>query len=358
MKFRLMLIVLALQLSSCVKERLKTRNNFAGEDRESSINKTVEDSTGTALITNGFNSKSPYYSFIEKKYSKILKEKKLIYFEEKDIDLDGKKEAVAAFGSISEKKEADVDCLFLLRNDNEKIVQLACNFGFGDYNIYDVKLISLKGKKQSYINLYLSNGSLYFFGLRGFSVFELVNNHPKQICFSYSKALYRSDKLIDSDKDEVYDGYVQHEIKDYTLKYFGDTQFVFENDVFKPKETQFTMDDYPDSIKGVLLQYIRIRSLDFVDDMLSDRLKKLCVDSKLTTVLWNRKVWDNAYYKSYYDANNAIKFEINKGFDVARVLVTHQVEVYNKKKKKKYQLQFDLQKISNCWRIADIMVIE
>lgn len=352
------MIVLALQLSSCVKEKLKAKNNFAGEYRESSINKTVVDSTNNTLAVNGFNSKSPYYSFIEKKYNKILKEKKLVYFEEKDIDLDGKKEAVAAFGTISEKKEVDVDCLFLLRNDNGKIVTLAYNFGFGNYNVYDVKLISLQDKKQSYIHLYLTNGNLCFFGLHGFSVFELVNNKPKQVCFSYSMSLYRGDKLIDSNKDGIYDGYIQHEIKDYTLNYFGDTEFVFENNGFKSKETQFRIDDYPESIKGVLLQYIRIRSLDFVDDLVTKRLKELCVNEKLTTISWDRKVWDNAYYKSYYDANNAIKFEINEGFDVARVLAVYQVEVYNKMKKKKYQLQFDLQKINNCWRIADIMVIQ
>lgn len=332
---RILIVVLALQLISCSKEK-------ATDKKEKTSKKLIASDTI-------FDSKNPYYIFIQKHSPEALKEKKLIYFKEEDIDLDGKKEVLVALGEIDKEDETQtsVSDLFLLRNDNGIIKKIAYNFGKEGYFVYRVKLVYLQGKKQSCIYLGLTNGV----NLKGFSLFELVNDKMKKIVYSASGTGVGDDDLVDDNQDGKYDGYVQYRSNIDALYYDVEAHYVFEDDVFKLSETHVEIPkEYPDTIEGILLQYISLRSLNFGESKeVNQRLKLLCKDPNANSIKWNKTAWTEGYFKSYMELDGKIEFQIQDG-DYASIAT------YIDENQKQYQLKFDVEKVDDKWQITKVQL--
>ena len=148
----LMVSALCMQISSCAKEK---------------TDKTVSQKENINTHEDGFTPGNIYYSFVNNKYPEVLKSS-LIYFAEKDIDLDGNKEALIVLDGT----------VLLLRNKNgniEEIPQMANSYGFA---VEDAQIITLQNTKQSYIYLTITNRA----SLHGFRLLELSNNKLKEIC--------------------------------------------------------------------------------------------------------------------------------------------------------------------------------
>lgn len=333
---KVVIIVLVAQLTSCGKEKTAEK-------------KGIPDKLTVSNIV--FDAKNPYYIFIQKNNPNVLKENELICFKEEDIDLDGKKEAIVALGEIDKEDELQtfVSDLFLLRNENGTIKKLAYNFGKDTYSINKVKLISLQGKKQSYIYLGLTNGV----NLKGFSLFELVNNEVKSFAYSASGSGVGEDDLVDNDQDGKFDGYVQFRSNMDALYYEIDALYILKDNAFKRSETHVEISpDYPETIENLLLQYISLRSLNFGEsDEVNKRLKLICKDQKASSIKWNKEAWGKGYLKNYLSLDGEITFDIQEQEEYVTATVT-----FIDEDQKKYELQFELELINYKWQINKVTV--
>lgn len=335
---KLMLVVLSLQLISCKKEK---------ENGEK--DKTTDVSVASDTI---FSSGNPYYTFIQKNNPNVLKENKLIYFKEEDIDLDGKKEAIVALGEVDKDNilQTSVSDLFLLRNDNGIIKKLAYNFGKDTYFINEVEIIKLQGKRESCIYLGLTNSS----NLEGFSLFELIDNKLKNFCYSASGSGVGEDSLVDKDHNGIYDGYVQFRSNMDVLYYEVDAHYVFKDNVFKHAETHVEISpDYPDGIEEVLLQYISLRSLDFGESKeVNKRLKLICKDQTADALKWNKTVWAQAYIANYLGFEKKINFDIDLQ-EVYEIATATFIDDHQKE----YQCQFTMEMTNYKWQIIKVELL-
>ncbi|KAF2339781.1 hypothetical protein [Flavobacterium tistrianum] len=333
---RVLLLVLAIQLTSCGKE--KTTD--------------VKEETSQKLMVSDtiFDSKNPYYIFIQKNNPEVLKENKLIYFKEEDIDFDGKKEAIVALGEIDKEDEmqTSVSDIFLLRNENGVIKKID-DFGSYGYTIYTVKLVSLQGKRQKYIYLGLTNGA----NLKGFSLQELENNKLKKICTSASATGVGNDDLVDENNDGKYDGYVQLRNGIDALYYEIDIHYIFKNGTFQQSRTHVEIPpEYPDTIEEILLQYISLRSLGFGESKeVNQRLKLICKDQNASSLKWNADAWAEGYFNSYMELDNRIQFQIQE--DTYTTTAT-----YTDENKKQYECQFELREYGNIWQIIKVTILK
>jgi hypothetical protein len=291
-----------------------------------------------------FNSKNPYYIFIQKHNPEALKENQLIYFKEEDIDLDGKKEAIIGIGK---SEEDELDYLFLLKNDNKAVKKI---YDFDKYknSVSNVKFVSLQQKKQKYIYL-----ELFREDSEGFVLFELVDNNVKEILYSLPPNGKGSDQLVDNDKDGKYDGYVQ--LRNYieTLYYSIEANYVFKDNKFKMSKIHVDIDpDYPSTIEEVLLQYISLRSLDFGESKeVKDQLKLICTDENAHVIKWNKEKWGEAYIKNYMGSSDEPKFEMQEDSNTTTV-------IYMDEDQKEYQLKFELKKSDSKWQITKVELIK
>ena len=337
------IIGLALQLSSCNKEKkVKTKSH---PDKEIIASDTI------------FDRESPYYIFIQKNNPKAIKGK-VLFFKEKDIDLDGLNEAIVAFGENT-SRGPHIKNLFVLKNDHGIVKQVICYFNLNDsaFHADEVSLISLQGKQQSYICVNYISKLLS----RGVSVFELTNNHLESICQTELSGLKDEyiESLIDKNDDGEYDGYLRRYIKDDKLRYFRDTESVFENGIFKAKETQNFINRYPDNVQDVLLQYIRLRSLSFTDGIVNYRLDELCSDKEASLINWNKK-WYYLSPRTDFQIENNINvdfLDIQENDDKASVTATYNLEE-EKDVKGIYQLQFELEKTADKWKITKVEILK
>lgn len=340
----LLLIALALQLSSCEKEK--------------KVKKAKTDKEQTVASDTIFDRESPYYIFIQKNNAKAIKDK-VLFFQEKDIDLDGLNEAVVALGQNTDKGP-HINNLFVLKNDNGVIKQIIGGFNLNDPDFFanEVSLIALQGQQQNYICV------KYYSVLNtntGISIFEVTNNHLSVICKTRLSRFEKEyeEKLIDENDDDEYEGYYQRETYDYRINYYKDTNFVFENGVCKENGSQNYMDSYPDAIQDVLLQYIRLRSEPFNDNIINYRLNQLCVDRNANAIKWNKN-WYGVGVRSYYHIRDGVDFgifEIREEDDTANVTATNK---YLDKDNSEgfYQLQFELQKTDDKWQITKVEVVK
>lgn len=338
------IITLVLQLCGCTKEKKVKK---AKADKE---HKVASDTI--------FDRESPYYIFIQNNYPKAIKDK-MLFFQEKDIDLDGINEAVVALGQNTESGP-HINNLFVLKNDSGTVKQVIGRFNLNDPDFFanDVNLIALQGQQQSYIAVKyysVSNNNT------GISIFELTNNQMnviKETNLSGFKKEYE-EKLIDDNDDNEYEGYYQRETYDYRINYYKDTNFIFENGICKEKSSQNYMDSYPDAIQDVLLQYIRLRSEPLSDNIINYRLNELCIDSNANTIKWNKN-WYGIGVRSYYDIRDGVDFgifEIQEDDETANVTATNKyVDEY--KVEHFYQLQFELQKTDDKWQITKVEILK
>jgi len=321
------IITLVLQLCGCTKEKKVKK---AKADKE---HKVASDTI--------FDRESPYYIFIQKNHPEALKDK-LFFFKEKDIDLDGSMEAVVAFS-----KETDAGTLaenvFVLKNDNGVIKQIVLK-DIDIYSIDEVKIISLKGKRQSYICFNLFEGPYQ----EAFAIYELKGNKLEQICISDSfNKDYEDydDELIKTNNSNEFDGYSQ----DISYYFFNLKKiYAFENDVFKFKNKYYVVEDYPNPVVSVVLQYMSIKSLDFHDDIINKRLDELSLGNSdlLSNVNWSLA------YTSAIDDDEVLKIAEKSEYST---IVT--VDFLDSKTDINYYLRFELKKTNEKWQITKIELL-
>ncbi|KAF2339782.1 hypothetical protein [Flavobacterium tistrianum] len=338
------LIALALQLNSCTKEK-KTKSAKAHSEQ-----KIASDTI--------FDRESPYYIFIQKNNPDLIKEK-LFFFKEQDIDLDGINEAIVALGNYTEEG-TKIRYLFILKNDKGTIKQVIGSFNLNDSDFFanEVSLIKLQNQQETCIavkyNLVSSSNT-------GVSIFELKNNHLNVIQETRLSRFEKEyeERLVDDDDDGEYEGYSQRVTYDGRINYYKDTNFAFENGICIEKGSQNYMDAYPDEIQDVLLQYIRLRSEPFNDNIINYRLNELCIDANANAIKWNKN-WYGIGVRSYYHIRDGDDFgicEIQEEDDDTAIVIATNKYLDPDKNQGFYQLQFSLQKTLDKWQITKVEVI-
>lgn len=297
-----------------------------------SINEIVDDE---ALIASRFDLKKPYLAFLNKKHPELLDNVDAGYFyEEKDIDLDGRKEVVIAF-----ENGPSIERLFVLRNKKGKIEEIA-NWGYANM-FYDVKLISFYGTKPIYI-CFESNYNPNSNG--NYLLYEFVGNKLKDV---YNLGFYAI--LVDIDNDGLYDGAIDTCPKCFNSgrNYYEYTQyFSLENDGFKLVNMNVSLPNYPNTISNVLIQYLMLKSSSYVDEHwklknipseVNQRLRQLCLDKEACEI----KIKYADYLNEYKEADFSIKQNNNRAT----------ATLINGKKEK---LFFQLEKLKDKWHIVKI----
>lgn len=338
--FKFVLVVSLILLNSC--EKIKTEKN------KDTIKTSVDVlQTKDTII----NSKNRYYLYITDKYPKILDNgNKLIYYKEKDLDLDGHTEIVMGFGTSERNlKIKRLGSFFVIRDlyKSKRALRVAYDYTFRNsigYYKNDIKIISLQGKKQSYIYLGVTGKDSF----QGFMLLELNDDDIVRDFFycGLEGIGFGNNKLVDKNNDGQYDGYVQiNAFREYVVT----TNFVYKNNLFKKSNVAVQIPDYPNNISGVLMQYISLRSLDFGESAeVNQRLKQLYPSDQINNIEWNKEVWKMAY--SYYsDSNKTIKFDVKKENGKITAIAT-----CIDSEKQKHQLKFELQKNKGKWQIIKL----
>jgi hypothetical protein len=260
-----------------------------------------------------------------------------------DIDLDGYDEIVVAFGNSNENpEEGYVSGLYILRDINGEIVQLGDNLAAGGYGAYEVKLIKLQNKQQTYVYCGLTNGG----GLVGFQIYGLSGNEPVLVEYSASATGSGEDVLRDFNNDGQFDGYVQNR-SSYDVLYYSITRtfdWISDRNDFEISETHVDMPEYPDQIHDVLFQYLSLRLL--VEDHspeIHQRLSELCSYAQANDI---KIEWDQWGYALYMDSDDSINFDIKESNDKASATVTALDDESNK-----VVITFELVKIDDRWGI-------
>lgn len=327
-------LVLMLQVTGCKKEEPKKKNN------------NVSEKVKTAPIVNDtiFDKKSPYYSFIQKNYPEALHDK-VIYFKEKDLDLDGQNEAIIAFGNDSDS-DSLVDNLLVLKNNQGSIKEIKANFGLEKYSFSKIQLISLKGENKCYISVEIFED----LSVTGFAIYEMIDNQIKQVFISGSvdeNSKDYNDVLISSCNNGLFDGYIQN-IQYYLFKI--KKEFVYEKGNFKLKQKYFVMEEYPDSVFYVIMQYISLRSINFTDKISNQRLQELCLDKTANPGPLKVETW-NLIYRNLN--NNSVQMQDDDDYNTKAT-----VEFSDLDKNINYQLKFELQNTNEKWQITKVEVVE
>jgi len=329
--FKIIMISVVLQLASCGKEQKK-------DQKEKIVNQEQ-------VLDTVFDSKNPYYLFIQKNHPQILKENKLMSFHEKDIDLDGIKEGIVALGQFSDDSGIALEHLFILKNDQGVIKEIICDFEkYRSFFITNISLISLQNKKQSYLLL----GGMD----DGFVIFELVNNKLKEICVSPHSEYDGSYEFIDSNSDGKYEGYIHKEINIIPTE----NHFVFENGVAKKTNTKVEIPDYPENIKDVVYQYIGLQSLGASFCKIPEvnkRIGELCIDKSAAATKWERSAWNDTCAMYFSDKWDGVQFDIDEKIDSAIVFVD-----CDDCKTLTVGLRFELQKLGNKWQIIALDALQ
>ncbi|MFC4475625.1 hypothetical protein [Flavobacterium chungangensis] len=328
------IMALFFQLSCGKKEEPSKKNTTISEKVKIEL----------AVTDTIFDRKSPYYSFIQKNHPEALKEE-LLFFQEKDIDLDGQNEAIVGFGSKGEiKRENSINDIFLLRNENGIIMELDLGSDFQRIAepVYDIKFITLQGQKQFYIYKGLTAGEY----TNGFVLYEFTNNEIKEFCYSMAPIRYGTDVLTDSNNDGQYDSYTQEAESLGKISFPYKKTYVLNNGVFTLKNIDVEVGKYPDNIQEVLQQYIALRKIDFKKSKQAiQRLNLLCLDDRLDEVDWQNT------FSDFLD--NPIRFDVKQNGNTASAL-----GVYTDDNEKKYRLEFELHKSGEKWQITKIDIVE
>lgn len=325
----ILLFVLMFQLTSC-KEDSKSQN------------KDIKTKTETkAVFDTIFDRKNPYYAFIKKNHPKALNDE-VSFFQESDLDLDGKDEVILAFERDSDAGPF-IQNLFILKKEDGIIKEIKSNFG--NYTFDNIQLISLKGKDKPCIMLEIFEGPSEL----GFAIYEMIDNQIKQTFLSASVGLNYIeyyDSLIDSKKDGYYDKYIQDIVySDFKLE----KEYVFENELFVLKNKHYILNKYPDTERWVVMQYMSIKSLDFYDNTINKRLQQISLHN--SNELLSKANWDLAFKSALQDVE-ALKIDEQSEFGT-----TITVDFTDSKKNIEYKLQFELEETSESsgkWQITNV----
>lgn len=319
-------------------------------------NKEIVRITSNVLRTKDtiINSKNRYYLFITNKYPKLLtRGRELVYYKEKDLDLDGNTEIILGFGFKDKNlKIQKVSAFFVIRDffKAKRDLRVEYDYTFRNsigYYKNDIKIISLQGKKQSYIYLGVSNDDSF----GGFVLLELNDDDIVRDFFycGFEGVGFGKNMLVDKNNDGQYDGYEQiRKIGDYIVT----TNFIYKNNLFKQSHIQVQIPHYPNNISEVLLQYIALRSLDLGESReVNQRLRELYPADVAKDLKWNKEAWRIAY--AYYsNSNKTINFNVKKENGKTTAIAN-----YRDSFQREHQLRFELQKNKRKWQIINCNTI-
>lgn len=263
----------------------------------------------------------------------------VLYNLQSDIDLDGFKEAILATGT-----DNSIANVYLFRQSKDQVKLISKDFADGaGYGIYEVGLVTLQDQPQSYIYCGLTNGG----SMNGFILYELRGNDPVQLAYSASPTGSGDDVLIDSDKDGLYDGYVQYR-QSYDVMYYPTNRlFLWKKGAFIHQSTHVELPAYPTEVKEVVMQFV---SLFAIDDGLSpeitERLGQLCTVKTLPQL---DDVWYGAAMDLFMGFEDKVPFEVNEKENEAEITLK-----CDDTEGKAYQLKIHLSKSEGQWHIDKI----
>lgn len=207
----------------------------------------------------------------------------IAYYEEVDMDGDGQLESIVATGHLDKDPyESDISHIYIVRLKDNNIQQLSDNLASGGYGVYDIRTVKLQHTpNKTYLYCRLSNGA----NLGGFNLYEVDKEDVEIVLHCSSSVGSGVDKLVDSDKDGLYDGYEKIR-SSYDVLYYEITYaYTLENEEFMLSGMSINLPPYPDTIKNVLVQYLSLRLLDIGQSPeLSSRLNELCTDQQANTI--------------------------------------------------------------------------
>lgn len=291
---------------------------------ESWLNKdNIKENTTGQTANKPIVGEKPEYN----KYSNLLGiNDKVQKFIKEDIDLDGKQEIVIVFDDDNKLKT------FILREDGDKIQKIG-QIEESGYGISEVELIKLKGEKKKYIKTELTNWA----NLLGFALYEVDKNNVRQILYSASATGAGGDYLIDFDEDDYYEGFIQNRYSYDVLHYYVSRVFYWNGQDFELDKTSISLDNYPENLKDVVLQFLKLTLLnDYEDecDELSKRLSELNISNK------KLKFKDEDAWLQALQIEN-VDFDVDE--NIPKVTVTMQNE----------SIEFKLAKENDKWHITD-----
>jgi hypothetical protein len=197
-------------------------------------------------------------------------------FFREDLDKDGWPEAVVAVGDTGAK--SPITGLFVLRDRNGELSQVGENLASGQgYWGYKIELVRLKGMPGKYIHFPLTNGV----SMNGFCLLGVRGDSVETLAYSASATGVGDDELEDADNDGAYDGYRVNRPAPSYLHYPITVHYTLSNGAFDEGEATLADDlpDYPDSIKGVIEQYLCLKAIssnyNFQQSSLPERLNAL-----------------------------------------------------------------------------------
>ncbi len=278
--------------------------------------------------------------------SKKDMEHDIAYYEEVDMDGDGQVELLVATGQLEEDPYSSyAHSLYVLRFKDGKIEQISDNLGSSGYGVYDIKVVQLQGfSNNKYLYCGLSNGV----SLEGFVLYGLKEGEICQVAYSASPTGSGTDKLVDSNEDGQYDGYVKNR-SSYDVLYYHITYFyTLKGESFVSSKMSINLPPYPDTIEEVLVQYLSLRLLDIGQSSeLSERLNDLCTYQQAKDVDIPFHVLRPALRNATLNLDPVMTFDANEETGDAHV-------TYVGKESAAFTYTFHLTKEDDKWQIDNM----
>lgn len=344
------IVIPFLVIIACVGCSNEGNGNTIGKSSEMNSIDTKEESSDVPMETNdSHNNLNPLQKYID--FIKEDHDERVAFTAKEDIDLDGYDEIVVAFGNSNENPQSGyVSELYILRDHNGDIVQLGDNLVGGGYGTYEVKLIRLQNKRQTYVYCGITNGG----GLVGFQIYGLSGNEPVQVGYSASATGSGDDVLKDYNNDGQFDGYVQNR-SSYDVLYYQVIRifdWVSDKNDFEHRETHVDMPEYPDQIQDVLYQYLSLRALDEDHSPeIHQRLSELCSYTQANDIKIEWEQWGSALYDYWMGSGDRSDFDIEESKDTATATAT--VTALNDESNK-VVITFKLVKVEGLWKIKEM----
>ncbi|AIQ31831.1 hypothetical protein P40081_29605 [Paenibacillus sp. FSL P4-0081] len=274
----------------------------------------------------------------------------MLFSAKQDLDLDGYDEIVLGYGDLNQAdpQYSDVWELHVLRDRNGEIEELTHDFE-GGYQKWGFKLIRLQGLPQTFIYCGLTNDA----AMTGFAVLEISGDQVLRKVYSAAANGEGEDIILDNNRDGLYDGYEQNRQDYYTFDYLVKRTYALKGGEEVLTATKVGIPEYPQEIKGVILQYLNLSALQVEQSPeTEERLALLCIDKDGTEITGeDRSGWREAL-EGYH---SEIQFDIKQDGLASEAFLTY-TEDDNKPKTQEHTMQLHLVKTAAGWQIDDLVI--
>jgi len=263
-----------------------------------------------------------------------------------DFDRDGNDEAVVVVGSSPE----DLRGFYVLRYRDGKIEQMNELSGNDTgYSIMGIKPVRFDGTDLTYICVELTNWA----SLRGFAIYEIYGEGVLELFIAASAAGAGEDALLDLDGDGIYDGFYQNRWSYDVFNYPIYRQFLWIDGILYPDICDIELPGYPDTIEGVITEYLILSALALENCPAADeRLVLLCPKTPDEMVADHLRDLYNALQNEVLELEGGLDFEISQKGDSASVLVSGP-DYYGQG----HEFSFDVVRKNYGWCIESISYI-